>query len=67
MTCNQMSPRLWEIRTRYNGRNGFDVAAFRWQRQAYRFAIDWFTDDPALEQISIQDEAGRAEPLTLKR
>lgn len=60
-------PREWEIRTRYDGQPGFDVAHWPYQRQAYRFVIDWFCDDPLLDSVELVDGAGHADTLTLSR
>ncbi len=60
--------RSWEIRTRHrNGNRDFNVICWPYQRQAYRFVIDWFVEDPDLVSIDIRDESGYAEGLHLER
>lgn len=36
-------------------------------RDAYRFALDWFMDDPSMLSIRVTDPAGRREPFVLDR
>ena len=62
-----MTTRTWTIRTTYDGITDLAVMVWPWQRQAYRFAIDWFTDDPTLERIELVDDTGHADPLILAR
>ena len=59
--------RLWTVRTVNTGSSGFDVVPFRYKRDAYRFVIDWFLSDLSLRSVTIEDEFGYADPLTLAR
>ena len=59
--------RTWSITATRNGHTKLDVLTWPYKRQAYRFVIDWFTEDPTLTRIRLVDDTGRAEPLTLSR
>ncbi|MCP4897318.1 MAG: hypothetical protein GY906_10140 [bacterium] len=59
--------RSWTVTTRYEGQTELQVMLFPWQRMAYGFAIDWFTDDEGLEMIEVVDDRGYADTLTLNR
>lgn len=34
-------------------------------RDAYRFAVDWFTDDPDVWKVEVRDMCGRRDPFVL--
>ena len=59
--------RSWTIITRYSDQIELQVMVWPWQRQAYRFAIDWFTEDETLRMIRVEDDRGHADTLTLNR
>ena len=59
--------RTWTVTTTYQGVTDLQVMQWAWQRQAYRYAIDWFTEDDALEAITVIDDSGHADTLTLTR
>lgn len=59
--------RQWNIETKYQGQKELQVMLWPYQRQAYRFAIDWFVADEQLEAITVTDCRGWANTLTLVR
>jgi len=62
-----MTTRTWTVISTYNGETDLQVMVWRWQRQAYRFVIDWFVDDEQLDTVSVVDDSGHADSLTLTR
>lgn len=66
-TADKAGMRTWTITTTYQGKQDLAVMEWPWQRQAYRFVIDWFTDDPELQRIELVDDSGRADRLVLAR
>jgi hypothetical protein len=59
--------RTWTVRTIARSGSDYMELTFPTSRPAYRFAIDWFLDDPTLLRIELTDSAGRAEPLVMDR
>ncbi len=59
--------RTWQLTTRYAGVPDLQILLYPYERQAYRFAIDWFVEDPELEFLELIDESGHADTLTLRR
>lgn len=60
-------PRIWTVRTIAKSGADYMEVAFPTSRPAYRFAVDWFLDDPSLLRIELTDLAGRADPLVMDR
>jgi len=62
-----MNERTWTLVTTYDEQSELQVLYFKWQRQAYRFALDWWGDDELLTALVLSDDNGHADTLRLQR
>jgi hypothetical protein len=62
-------PRTWQIRVTFTRTyphppaQDYHELTFADHREAYRFALDWFTEDPTVHRLTVVDSAGRRDPV----